>query len=270
MQGCFRSQLCSDRWGHPPRGGSRDRSRSRSRDYRDELFSKINVYNVDHTGMIEGEDEEVTGPCGLRNMVLLPGVVLWSYCLEKYGSLTRTDYRVTVENLSSKVSHHEMLLGRGKYHLARLAGRTWRTSWGQLERWLFRKCPFSKNASITKTLEKVPLNQPYLLKEGHTAVNQSKVTFADAHKSRRNEGTVEFASRRDMEVSHFFFACVYDQNTSRICFEQLFFAVLILFCRRQLRNWMTPSWMEGGSSWSQRRGKEQICWLNWNFLSHLS
>ena len=25
------------------------------------------------------------------------------------------------------------------------------------------------------------------------------VTYADAHKQRRNEGTVEFASRRDME-----------------------------------------------------------------------
>ena len=29
-----------------------------------------------------------------------------------------------------------------------------------------------------------------------------QVTFADAHKARRNEGTVEFASRRDMEVGH--------------------------------------------------------------------
>ena len=40
------------------------------------------------------------------------------------------------------------------------------------------------------------------------------MTFADAHKSRRNEGTVEFASRRDMEVGHFtMYDCDHDPNT---------------------------------------------------------
>ena len=33
------------------------------------------------------------------------------------------------------------------------------------------------------------------------------MTFADAHKSRRNEGTVEFASRRDMEVGELNVLC---------------------------------------------------------------
>jgi len=98
-----------ERWGHPPRGGSR--SRSRSRDYRDDR----------------------RGRGGDRPM--------W---LEKYGPPTRTDYRVTVENLSSKVS------------------------WQDLK-------DFMRTAG--------------------------EVTFADAHKSRRNEGTVEFASRRDMEAA---------------------------------------------------------------------
>ena len=67
------SQLMFHRWGHPPRGGSRARSRSRSRDYRDDR------------GRGRGSDRP-----------------MW---LEKYGPPTRTDYRVTVENLSSKVSH---------------------------------------------------------------------------------------------------------------------------------------------------------------------
>jgi len=101
-----------ERWGHPPRGGSRDRSRSRSRDYRDDR------------GRGRGSDRP-----------------MW---LEKYGPPTRTDYRVTVENLSSKVS------------------------WQDLK-------DFMRTAG--------------------------EVTFADAHKSRRNEGTVEFASRRDMEAA---------------------------------------------------------------------
>jgi len=100
-----------ERWGHPPRGGSRDRSRSRSRDYREDRRGR-------------GSDRP-----------------MW---LEKYGPPTRTDYRVTVENLSSKVS------------------------WQDLK-------DFMRTAG--------------------------EVTFADAHKSRRNEGTVEFASRRDMEAA---------------------------------------------------------------------
>jgi len=99
-----------ERWGHPPRGGSRRRSRSRSRDYRYDRR--------------RGGDRP-----------------MW---LEKYGPPTRTDYRVTVENLSSKVS------------------------WQDLK-------DFMRTAG--------------------------EVTFADAHKAQRNEGTVEFASRRDMEAA---------------------------------------------------------------------
>merc|ERR1712130_1010755 len=62
--------------------------------------------------------------------------------LDKYGPPTRTDYRVLVENLSTRVSWQDLK------DLMRKAG---------------------------------------------------DVTYADAHKQRRNEGTVEFASRRDME-----------------------------------------------------------------------
>ena len=39
-------------------------------------FQNTFVITMWITGMIEGEDEAVTGPCGLRNTVLLPGVVL--------------------------------------------------------------------------------------------------------------------------------------------------------------------------------------------------
>merc|ERR1719373_1128025 len=62
--------------------------------------------------------------------------------LDKYGPPTRTDYRLIVENLSTRVSWQDLK------DLMRKAG---------------------------------------------------DVTYADAHKQRRNEGTVEFASRRDME-----------------------------------------------------------------------
>jgi len=62
--------------------------------------------------------------------------------LDKYGPPTRTDYRITIENLSTRVSWQDLK------DLMRKAG---------------------------------------------------DVTFADAHKDRRNEGVVEFASRRDME-----------------------------------------------------------------------
>merc|ERR1712156_878219 len=60
----------------------------------------------------------------------------------RYGPPTRTDYRVIVENLSTRVSWQDLK------DLMRKAG---------------------------------------------------DVTYADAHKDRRNEGVVEFASRRDME-----------------------------------------------------------------------
>merc|ERR1712012_1526414 len=49
-----------ERWGHPPRGGSRSRSRSRSRDYR---------YD---------RRRGVIGPCGWRSMDLLPGPTIAS------------------------------------------------------------------------------------------------------------------------------------------------------------------------------------------------
>merc|ERR1719192_2443694 len=62
--------------------------------------------------------------------------------LDKYGPPTRTDYRVTVENLSTRVSWQDLK------DLMRKAG---------------------------------------------------DVTYANAHKDKRNEGIVEFASRRDME-----------------------------------------------------------------------
>merc|ERR1712106_696320 len=62
--------------------------------------------------------------------------------LDKYGHPTRTDYRVVVENLSTRVSWQDLK------DLMRKAG---------------------------------------------------DVTYADAHKDRRNEGIVEFASKRDME-----------------------------------------------------------------------
>lgn len=98
-----------ERWGHPP-GGSRDRSSSRERGGRGR-------------GGRDGDRP------------------VW---LEKYGPPTRTDYRVTVENLSSKVS------------------------WQDLK-------DFMRTAG--------------------------EVTFADAHKNRRNEGVVEFATREDMETA---------------------------------------------------------------------
>jgi len=103
-----------ERWGHPPRG-DRDRDRSWSRD-RDR-------------GRGWGPD---------RYRGERPS---W---LDKYGPPTRTDYRVTVENLSSKVS------------------------WQDLK-------DFMRTAG--------------------------EVTFADAHKTRKNEGTVEFATREDMEAA---------------------------------------------------------------------
>jgi len=62
--------------------------------------------------------------------------------LDKYGPPTRTDYRVTVENLSTRVSWQDLK------DLMRKAG---------------------------------------------------DVTYANAHKDKRNEGIVEFASKRDME-----------------------------------------------------------------------
>lgn len=62
--------------------------------------------------------------------------------LDKYGPPTRTDYRVTIENLSTRVSWQDLK------DLMRKAG---------------------------------------------------DVTYANAHKDKRNEGIVEFASKRDME-----------------------------------------------------------------------
>merc|ERR1719293_323831 len=93
-----------DRWGS--RGSRRDRSRSRDRDRR-------------------GDRRDGGRP-------------IW---LDKYGPPTRTDYRVIVENLSSRVS------------------------WQDLK-------DFMRSAG--------------------------EVTYADAHKQRRNEGVVEFARREDV------------------------------------------------------------------------
>merc|ERR1712223_242384 len=64
--------------------------------------------------------------------------------LDKYGPPTRTDYRVIVENLSSRVSWQDL--------------------------------------------------KDYMRQAG-------EVTYADAHKPRRNEGCVEFASERDMKTA---------------------------------------------------------------------
>merc|ERR1712113_1209587 len=62
----------------------------------------------------------------------------------KYGPPTRTDFRVIVENLSSRVSWQDL--------------------------------------------------KDYMRQAG-------EVTYADAHKPRRNEGCVEFASERDMKTA---------------------------------------------------------------------
>merc|ERR1712228_235030 len=64
--------------------------------------------------------------------------------LDKYGPPTRTDFRVIVENLSSRVSWQDL--------------------------------------------------KDYMRQAG-------EVTYADAHKPRRNEGCVEFASERDMKTA---------------------------------------------------------------------
>merc|ERR1711978_181461 len=64
--------------------------------------------------------------------------------LDKYGPPTRTDYRVVVENLSTRVSWQDL--------------------------------------------------KDYMRQAG-------EVTYADAHKPRRNEGCVEFASERDMKTA---------------------------------------------------------------------
>merc|ERR1712001_632666 len=64
--------------------------------------------------------------------------------LDKYGPPTRTDFRVVVENLSSRVSWQDL--------------------------------------------------KDYMRQAG-------EVTYADAHKPRRNEGCVEFASERDMKTA---------------------------------------------------------------------
>jgi len=102
-----------DRWGTGP-GGSGRRSRSRSprgrgRDRRDSRDGR--------------------------------GRPVW---LDKYGPPTRTDYRLTVENLSSRVSWQDL--------------------------------------------------KDYMRQAGD-------VTYADAHKNRRNEGCVEFGSYKDLQTA---------------------------------------------------------------------
>ena len=118
--------------------------------------------------------------------------------LEKYGPPTRTDYRVTVENLSSKVSHQMLQFFWEKVNtivpgkLAGLEGLHEDSGRGDFFENTPKKIPTLSNNSFSN-------NQI----SGTQFSYQLKVTFADAHKSRRNEGTVEFASRRDMEVGHF-------------------------------------------------------------------
>lgn len=56
------------------------------------------------------------------------------------------------------------------------------------------------------------------------------VTYADAHKNRKNEGVVEFASRRDMERAIDKFDD-YDLNGRRIKVSLLINIVVISICR---------------------------------------
>ena len=56
------------------------------------------------------------------------------------------------------------------------------------------------------------------------------VTYADAHKNRKNEGVVEFASRRDMERAIDKFDD-YDLNGRRIKVSLLIHIVVMSICR---------------------------------------
>jgi len=117
-----------ERWGHGP-GGRRSRSRSRSRRRRSRSRSRSRSRRSRSRSRSRSRRRS---PRDTRRPI-------W---LDKYGPPTRTDYRVTVENLSSRVS------------------------WQDLK-------DFMRNAG--------------------------EVTFADAHRIKRNEGVVEFASMADVE-----------------------------------------------------------------------
>ena len=70
------------------------------------------------------------------------------------------------------------------------------------------------------------------------------VTYADAHKNRKNEGVVEFASRRDMERAIDKFDD-YDLNGRRIKVSLVQFKVNHIKLRQELKKWLT---MDGGFS----------------------
>jgi len=121
-----------DRWGYGSGGRSRSRSRSRSRRRRSRSRSRSRRSRTrsrsrgrDRGGRDRGGDDR-------RRPV-------W---LDKYGPPTRTDYRIIVENLSSRVSWQDLK------DVMRSAG---------------------------------------------------DVTYADAHRTRKNEGVVEFASYNDVK-----------------------------------------------------------------------
>ena len=64
------------------------------------------------------------------------------------------------------------------------------------------------------------------------------VTYADAHKNRKNEGVVEFASRRDMERAIDKFDD-YDLNGRRIKVQLAHFNVNHIKLRQELKKWLT-------------------------------
>lgn len=119
-----------ERWGYSG-GRSRSRSRSRSRRRRSRSRSRSRRSRSRSRGGRRGGSRDRGGDDKKRPV--------W---LDKYGPPTRTEYRVIVENLSSRVSWQDLK------DVMRSAG---------------------------------------------------DVTYADAHRTKRNEGTVEFASYSDVK-----------------------------------------------------------------------
>ena len=147
---------------------------------------------------------------------------------------------------------------KDKYYYSRWAGRTWRTLWGRRERWPLWKCQHWRTTSFRA--------QCYVQRNTNHSTYQLKVTFADAHKSRRNEGTVEFASRRDMEVTflRLWPKCLYTYFDSQLMKETRL-AVLTCFnlCRWQFAgsNWET-GWHRAERKEDQVGPRERVIIIN--------
>ncbi|KAJ8308182.1 hypothetical protein KUTeg_013056 [Tegillarca granosa] len=113
---------------------------------------------------------------------------------DKYGPPTRTENRLVVENLSSRVSWQKTVWDAYKSYTSKQSGEN---------SWFVTKCPRwdalpGQTNLFSDVMTDVPISlsfedlKDYMRQAG-------EVTYADAHKQHKNEGVVEFATYSDMK-----------------------------------------------------------------------